>query len=135
MARYMEAKVIPGIISCQNAALALPLVFDPGEKWDYGINIDWVGKAVERVSRQSLNAYFDEDLFGPIGMRDTEFKLSPEHRTRLAGMHARASDGSLSRIEFEVPQEPEFQMGRWRPLRHRRRLPRLCSHLSERRSR
>jgi methyl acetate hydrolase len=111
MARYMEAKAIPGIISCQNAALALPLVFDPGEKWDYGINIDWVGKAVERVSRQSLSAYFDEHLFGPIGMRDTGFKLTPERRGRLAGMHARADDGSLAPIEFEVPQDPEFQMG------------------------
>jgi methyl acetate hydrolase len=50
MGRYMEMKAVPGIISCQNAALSLPLVFDPGEKWDYGINIDWVGKAVERVS-------------------------------------------------------------------------------------
>src|SRR6266513_1066030 len=70
-ARYMEANGVPGIISCQNAALALPLVFDPGEKWDYGINIDWVGKAVERVSRKSLGDYFDEHLFGPIGMRDT----------------------------------------------------------------
>jgi methyl acetate hydrolase len=38
MGRYMETKAIPGIISCQNAALSLPLVFDPGEKWDYGIN-------------------------------------------------------------------------------------------------
>src|SRR3954470_8955987 len=46
MGRYMETKAIPGIISCQNAALSLPLVFDPGEKWDYGINIDWVGKVV-----------------------------------------------------------------------------------------
>jgi methyl acetate hydrolase len=77
MARYMEAKAIPGIISCQNAALALPLVFDPGEKWDYGINIDWVGKAVERVSRQSLSGYFDEHLFGPIGMRDTGVQTQP----------------------------------------------------------
>jgi methyl acetate hydrolase len=111
MARYMEANGVPGIISCQNTALALPLVFDPGEKWDYGINIDWVGKAVERVSRQSLGDYFDEHLFGPIGMSDTGFKLSLERRGRLAGMHGRADDGSLAQIEFEVPQEPEFQMG------------------------
>jgi hypothetical protein len=46
MGRYMETKALPGIISCQNAALSLPLVFDPGEKWDYGIYIDSVGKAV-----------------------------------------------------------------------------------------
>src|SRR5215831_18542167 len=65
MGRYIELKAIPNIISCQNAALSLPLVFDPGEKWDYGINIDWVGKAVERVSGQGLGDYFDEHLFGP----------------------------------------------------------------------
>ena len=49
--RYMEKRSIPGIISCENAALALPLTFDPGDEWDYGINIDWVGKAVERGQR------------------------------------------------------------------------------------
>jgi methyl acetate hydrolase len=111
MTRYMETKAIPGIISCQNAALSLPLVFDPGEKWDYGINIDWVGKAVERVSGQMLGNYFAEHLFGPIGMKDTAFKLTQERRARLAGMHARGSQGTLAPIEFEVPQEPEFQMG------------------------
>jgi methyl acetate hydrolase len=111
MGRYMETKAIPGIISCQNPALSLPLAFDPGEKWDYGINIDWVGKAVERVSGQMLGDYFAEHLFEPIGMNDTGFRLAPEHRARLAGMHARSPDGTLAPIEFEVPQEPEFQMG------------------------
>jgi methyl acetate hydrolase len=111
MSRYMEAKAIPSIISCQNTALSLPLVFDPGEKWDYGINIDWVGKAVERVSGQLLGDYFAEHLFEPIGMNDTGFRLAPKHRALLAGMHARSPDGSLAPIEFEVPQEPEFQMG------------------------
>src|ERR1700739_506017 len=80
MTRYMEMKAIPGIISCQNAALSLPLVFDPSEKWDYGINIDWVGKAVERVSGQMLGDYFAEHLFEPIGMKDTAFKLTQERR-------------------------------------------------------
>jgi methyl acetate hydrolase len=109
--RYMEAKGVPGIVSCQNAALALPLVFDPGDKWDYGISIDWVGKAVERVSGRSLGDYFAEHLFEPIGMKDTAFKLTDERRARLTGMHARAEDGTLGPMEFEVPQEPEFQMG------------------------
>ena len=109
--RHMEKRGIPGIISCENAALALPLTFDPGDKWDYGINIDWVGKAVERVSGQALGDYFAEHLFGPIGMNDTGFKLTPAHRVRLAGMHARAPGGTLGPIPFELPQEPEFQMG------------------------
>jgi CubicO group peptidase (beta-lactamase class C family) len=111
MTRYMETKAIPGIISCQNAALSLPLVFDPGDKWDYGISIDWVGKAVERVSGQMLGDYFAEHLFGPIGMKDTAFKLTQQRRSRMASMHARSPDGTLAPIEFEVPQEPEFQMG------------------------
>jgi methyl acetate hydrolase len=109
--RYMEKRGIPGIISCEDAALALPLTFDPGDNWDYGINIDWVGKAVERVSGQRLGDYFAEHLFGPIGMNDTVFKLTTNHRARLCGMHARGAGEALAPIPFEIPQEPEFQMG------------------------
>jgi CubicO group peptidase (beta-lactamase class C family) len=109
--RYQEAKGIPGIISCQNAALTAPLVFDPGERWDYGINIDWVGKAVERVSGQKLGDYFRDNFFVPLGMRDTGFKIKPEQRSRLVGMSARQPDGKLEPFPFEVPQEPEFEMG------------------------
>jgi methyl acetate hydrolase len=109
--RYMEQRGIPGIISCRNQALALPLVFDPGEAWDYGIGIDWAGKAVERVSGQSLGDYMAEHIFAPIGMTDTGFRLTPERRARLVAMHARGEDGTLTPIEFEIPQEPEFQMG------------------------
>ena len=111
MSRYMEMTGAPGIISCQNAALMLPLIFDPGDRWDYGINIDWVGKAVERASGQSLGDFFAEHIFGPVGMKDTSFTLTADRRTRLVGMHARAEDGTLGLIPFELPQEPEFQMG------------------------
>jgi methyl acetate hydrolase len=109
--RYQEKKGIPSIISCQNLALTTPLKFDPGEKWDYGINIDWVGKAVERVSGQDLETYFHDHLFGPLGMKDTGFKLSADRRSRLVGMHSRREDGLLEPMAFEIPQEPEFQMG------------------------
>jgi methyl acetate hydrolase len=132
--RYMETKGIPGIITCENAALALPLVFDPGDKWDYGINIDWVGKAVERVSQQSLGDYLGEHLFVRIGMKDTGFKLTDEHRSRLAAMHARDEAGTLARMEFEVPQEPEIPDGRRRIVCDRIRLPRFPAAVPERRS-
>ena len=109
--RYIEKTGTPDIISCQNAALSLPLIFDPGDRWDYGINIDWIGKAVERVSGQRLGEYFAERLFGPFGMKDTAFKLTPGHRARLVGMHARGEDGALAPISFAMPEEPEFEMG------------------------
>jgi methyl acetate hydrolase len=109
--RYEEMKGIPGIISCENLALTMPLTFDPGERWHYGINIDWVGKAVEAVSGQKLGAFLRENLFEPLGMKDTAFKLTAAHRARLVGMHTRQADGSLQPLPFEIPQEPEFEMG------------------------
>ena len=111
MGRYMEYSGIPGIIECKNVTLRTPLVYDPGERWEYGISIDWVGKAVESVSGQSLEDYLREHIFTPLGMMDTGFVLKPEQRTRLASVHQRHPDGSLEAIAFEMPQQPEFFMG------------------------
>lgn len=110
IARYMEATGTPGIISCQNAALAVPLVFDPGDKWEYGISIDWVGKAVEAVSGKTLDRYMQDHLLVPLGMTDTGFKIGDAQRLRLAKIHARGPEGLVS-TDTEIPQSPEFHMG------------------------
>jgi len=102
---------IPGITECKNKALTTPLLFDPGERWEYGINIDWAGKMVEASSGKKLGAFMQENLFGPLGMTSTAFKITPEMRRRLAGVHLRGPDGKLAPFEFEIPQEPEFEMG------------------------
>jgi CubicO group peptidase (beta-lactamase class C family) len=109
--RYMKYAGIPGIITCKNDALRTPLVFDPGDRWEYGINIDWLGKTVEAISGQSLNDYFRQHIFMPLGMADTGFIVGPSQKSRLARMHQRNPDGSLEPIDFEVPQDPEFFMG------------------------
>ena len=109
--RYEKQANLPGLITCKDDALKTPLAFDPGERWEYGINIDFAGKMVEKVSGQRLEGYFHDHVFGPLGMADTSFKLSPSQRERLVAMHARDADGSLKPIEFEMPQEPEFFMG------------------------
>jgi methyl acetate hydrolase len=109
--RYMAHAGIPGIIDCKNVTLGTPLAFDPGDRWLYGINIDWVGKTVERVSGLSLEDYFREHIFAPLGMTDTGFVIKPDQRSRLASMHVRNPDGSLAAIAFEIPQQPEFFMG------------------------
>ena len=111
IAQYQAATNTPGITTCTNAALTTPLLFDPGDRWEYGINIDWVGKMVEAVSGQKLDRYFQENIFGPLGMKDTSFKLSPSQRARLASVHQRGADGALAPIEFGLPEEPEFLMG------------------------
>lgn len=109
--RYQEVTGTPGITTCENAALTTPLLFDPGERWDYGISIDWVGKMVEAVSGQALGDYLQRNLLAPLGMDSTSFKISPSQRARLASIHARGADGTLAVFPFEVPQEPQFQMG------------------------
>lgn len=111
LGKYMANNGVPGIITCQNAALDLPLMFDPGDRWEYGINIDWVGKIVEALSGQRLGDYFQKNIFSPLGMKDTSFKLTPAQRARLARVHQRGEDGTLAPIDFELPQEPEFEMG------------------------
>jgi CubicO group peptidase (beta-lactamase class C family) len=111
MGQYQTYAAIPGIITCQNAALTTPLVCDPGERWEYGISIDWLGKVVEAVSGQRLDRYVADNICQPLGMHDTAFTLSPSMRTRLARVHQRAEDGSLQPTAMEVPQEPDFFMG------------------------
>ena len=102
---------IPGITECKNKALTTPLLFDPGEGWEYGINIDWAGKMIEAASGQKLGRYLQDHLLGPLGMTSTAFRISPDMRRRLAGVHLRGADGKLAPFEFEIPQEPEFEMG------------------------
>jgi len=111
IAQYQQATGTPGITTCANAALTTPLLFDPGDRWDYGINIDWVGKMVEAVSGQTLDRYFQEHIFGPLGMHDTAFKIGPAQRARLAKIHQRDDKGALAPVDLELPQDPEFHMG------------------------
>lgn len=108
--RYQEKTGTPSFISCMDAALTTPLIADPGERWEYGISIDWSGKAVEAVSGQKLGAYMKQNLFDPLGMKDTAFKIGDAQRKRLAKIHVRTPDG-LVPTDTELPQEPEFEMG------------------------
>ncbi len=111
MVQYLEKTGLPAITTCKNDALKLPLMTDPGTRWEYGINMDFVGKAVEAVSGKRLDAYLRDHLFTPLGMTDTGFKIGEAQRKRLVAMHGREPDGSLAPIPFELEQDPEFHMG------------------------
>lgn len=110
-AQYLEKTGTPNIFSCQNVALKTPIMSDPGTRWEYGINMDFVGKAVEAASGKRLDAYLRDHMFGPLGMNDTAFKITDDMRQRLVATHARGEDGSLAPIPFEIEQNPEFHMG------------------------
>jgi methyl acetate hydrolase len=111
MATYLQKKGLPSITSCKNDALKTPVASDPGTRWEYGTNIDFVGKAVEAVSGKKLDAYLRDHLFTPLGMNDTAFKITDSMRKRLVAAHARGAGGKLETFPFELEQNPEFHMG------------------------
>ena len=111
MARYHKTMDIPRAGSGKNLALTIPLAFDPGQKWEYGIGIDWAGKMIEAVSAMRLGQYVQKNIADPLGMGSTAFRITPDMRTRIAKVHAHQPDGSLTVTATEVPQDPEFEPG------------------------
>jgi methyl acetate hydrolase len=113
--QYMAQSSTPPLQTLQRAALQVPLMFDPGTHWEYGIGIDWAGLMVEAVSGKSLGEYLTEHLTGPLGMHDTAFTPTPSMIARMAVMGQRESDGRISLPEAPPQQddlpEPEFEMG------------------------
>jgi methyl acetate hydrolase len=101
----------PSVITASKASIMTPLLFDPGERWEYGSNIDWCGQVVEGVRGKRLGEVFQERIFAPLDMKDTGFVLSSSMRARLTDVHARGADGSLTPMNFVLTQEPEVHMG------------------------
>lgn len=87
------------------------LIHEPGTRWYYGINIDWVGRIVEAASGQTLEAYFQEHILQPLGMSETSFLLPPEKLPRLARNYQRDDDGTLRLQPRVQPPPPAFFNG------------------------
>jgi methyl acetate hydrolase len=109
--RYRNARGVPDIFTCKDAALMTPLMFDPGERWEYGTGIDFAGKMVEAVSGQRLGEYITQNITAPLGMTTTSFHPDDALRAKRAGIHARSPAGVLSPSSFDLPRNPEFEMG------------------------
>jgi methyl acetate hydrolase len=109
--RLAQEKGQPSVITATKACLMTPLLFDPGERWDYGANLDWCGQIVEAITGRKLGEVFKKRIFEPLGIKDMTFELADAMRRRLAGIHARNADNSLTPMDFELPAKPEVHMG------------------------
>ena len=106
LARYVKS--VPQAAQGSRSSFEYPLVFDPGERWGYGIGLDWAGQVVEAASGQRLDEYFNEHIFNPLGMPDTSFLPSPAQCERIAEMHLR-TEGELVPYPSDLPTEmPEM---------------------------
>ena len=102
----------PSVITSTHAAIRTPLLFDPGDEWEYGSSIDWAGQVVEGIAGKRLGEVMQERIFGPLGMDDTAFVMNASMRKRMATMHQRDDAGALTPLpDFTLPQEPEVHMG------------------------
>lgn len=100
------------IFTSSRASLETPLLFDPGDKFEYGSNIDWVGLVVESIRGKRLGEVMRERIFSPLEMNETAFTRTDAMKARTAVCHARNADNSLTPMDdFALPDEPELDMG------------------------
>lgn len=88
-----------------------PLLFDPGDRWQYGVSIDWAGRAIEIASGETLADYTKKNILLPLGMKDSGYDRTPAMLEQLSAMHTRLPDGSTMKIPFAYPQKPKFYSG------------------------
>ena len=84
-----------------------PLASDPGTRWGYGTGIDWLGHIVELVDGRRIDAFCREEVFGPLGMRDTVFEPRAL-QDRLADIRRRNAEGKFEISNFAPPSKPEL---------------------------
>ncbi|KAJ5165282.1 Beta-lactamase-like protein [Penicillium coprophilum] len=73
----------------------MPLLFQPGEGWEYGVGVDWAGITLERATGLTLNDYLQKNVFLPLGIKDMSMIPNHDMRQRLAYMNSRSPDGTL----------------------------------------
>ena len=103
IAELVAQEKIAALASDNDAFLAAPLIFQPGENWEYGINIDWAGKIVEKVSGVDLNEYVKANILRPLGMKNTSFSINDLSADALVPLALRDDDGNLSDVSELMP--------------------------------
>ena len=110
--KYRTAKNIPTVVSSTFASIRTVLLHEPGERWTYGVSIDWLGRIVEQQRGKRLGEVMKERIFAPLGMTDIGFTMNDSMKARRAVLHDRAQDGKLTPLpDLILPQPPEMDMG------------------------
>ena len=109
--RYQKLTNFPLLASGKEEAWYPPLGFDPGDRWEYGISIDWIGRLVSQISGKSLGTYMQDNIFKPLDMTSTSYTLSPEMAARRVPVHQRGPDGKLAEVAFPGQPVPLLELG------------------------
>jgi methyl acetate hydrolase len=109
--RYEQVTGTPNILSGLNRIFEAPMIADPGTKFEYGINIDWLGQVVEAVSGQSLDKYLTENVLRPLGMNNTTWIMSEQQQANCIPVHFKGPDGAWIATPLDWSQTPEYWAG------------------------
>lgn len=109
--RYEQVTGTPNVLAGKEAVFASPMVVDPGVRFEYGHNSDWLGRVVEAVSGQTLDAYIKANIADPLGMTNTTALMTADQRANSTPVHARSTDGSWIVTDVDWPQQPDFWAG------------------------
>lgn len=110
--KYRTAKAIPTVVSSSFDSIRTVLLHDPGARWTYGVNIDWLGRIVEKLRNRRLGEVMRERIFDPLGMDEIGFRMTDAMKTRRAVIHDRAADGKLTPLpDLVLPDPPSMDMG------------------------
>ncbi len=102
------------LAECCDRWAALPLAFQPGSEWLYGVSTDVLGRVVEVIAGQTLDQFFRERIFDPLKMGDTGFFVRPdqvERTARLYGPHPATGQAVPSPLEHVATEPPTFLSG------------------------
>ena len=109
--RWEAVTGTPNVLAGENRCFTAPLVADPGTRFEYGINTDWLGKVIEAAGGATLDAVIAERISGPLGMTETAFLMTPEQRASSVPVHLRGEDGSWTATDIDLVQDPEYWAG------------------------
>ena len=101
----------PNVLSGENVIFRAPLIADPGMKYEYGINTDWLGKVIEAASGLMLDAYVAEHITGPLGMDETAFLMDERQCANCVPVHLKSEDGAWEVSDIDLRQDPEYFAG------------------------
>lgn len=111
IADHVRSGNLVSVFTGTDEFLRAPLVAEPGARWEYGISTDWLGRLVETVTGQSLDAYFRSNIFEPLGMTETFFNVPGDKEDRVAPQYARQPDGGLAPMPRTPLKRTTFYSG------------------------
>jgi methyl acetate hydrolase len=111
LVRFEKVTGIPNVVPGSMEAFKAPMLHDPGERFTYGINTDWLGRVVEAVAGTTLDVVVKENISGPLGMDDTMFVLDAGRTKNAVTVHVPGEDGSWVSAGELLNQSPDWWAG------------------------